>query len=450
MKIVVIGMGKIGTSIIESLAGEENDLTAVDTNARVIDDLVNTYDVLGIVGNGANYDVQMDAGVPGADLIIAASASDEINMLCCLVAKKLGASHAIARIRDPEYSRQFGFLLDTMGLDMVVNPEYETAAEISRNLRYPAAVKIDTFSRGRIELVEYHITEKSLLNGLTLSGIAQKIRTRILVCAVQREGEVIIPSGDFALRAGDKIHFTAPHTEMPAFFRALGEYAEKPHRIMLIGGGRIAYYLARQLTDAGMKVKIIERDEERCVELTELLPKATIIHGDGTDQSLLREEHLEDCDACAAITGVDEENIIISLYAKKTGIPKVLTKITKTSLNDMLGDIGLDSVISPRQLTTDRIVRYVRAMSSSAASSVQTLYRLVGNRVEAMEFHVETDSALTGIPLKELKLKPNLLISCINREGKIIIPGGGDTIRRGDNVLVVTTNTLTDLSDILQ
>lgn len=455
MKIVVIGMGKIGQTIIEELCGEGHELTAIDLNPKKIEDIVNNYDVQGIVGNGVNYDIQMEAGVKNAELVIAAAATDEINMLACLVAEKIGAAHTVARIRDPEYSRQFSFMLDTMGLDMVVNPEFETASEISRNLRYPSAVKIDTFSKGRIELVEYRIGESCPLNGMALSKISSRLNVRILVCAVQRKEQVIIPGGDFVLTAGDRIHFTAAHSEMPGFFKAMGEYKEKPHHVMLIGGGRIAYYLTRQLSDAGMRVKVIECDRDRCVELTELLPRASVICGEGTDPSLLREENLAGCDACVAITGIDEENVMISLYAKKLGVPKILTKINKTTLSDMLGgmleEIGLDSIISPRQLTANRIVRYVRAMEGTEGSSMQTLYRLVGGRVEALEFKVEGDSALTGRPLRELSLKPDMLITCINRGGEIIIPGGGDCIRRGDHVIVVAAaNRIRALGDILR
>ncbi len=451
MRIVIIGCGKIGMTLIESLSKEDHDITVIDNSARVVDNAVNTYDVIGVRGNGANYGIQIEAGVNRADLLVATTSSDEINMLCCLVAKKAGAKNTIARIRDPEYSQQFVFMLDEMGLDMVVNPEYEAANEISRILRFPSAIKTETFSKGRVDLAELIITPENLLNGKKLSELNRLFHIKIIVCAIQREDEVIIPAGDFMLKAGDRIHFTASHHELAAFFKAIGAYQHKLRNVIIIGGSRIAVYLAKNLLEAGMSVKIVEIDEERCLELSELLPNVKIIAGDGSDQSVLMEENIKSADACVAITGMDEENIIISLYAKSNHVSKVITKVNRSSLISMLGDIGLDSIISPKQITSTRILRYVRAMQNSKGSSVQTLYRLVNNRVEALEFYVSNNSTVTGIKLRDLKLKPNLLISTVIRQNRIIFPDGNDCIENGDNVIVVTANErLRDLNDILK
>jgi len=451
MKIVIIGVGKIGLTLAEYLSQEDHDVTVIDTDPKVIDEAINSFDVMGILGNGVNFDIQREAGVEHADIVIATASSDEINMLCCLIAKKIGNANTIARIRDPEYSKQFSFMLGEMGLDMIVNPEYEAAVEISRGLRFPSAIKIDTFAKDRVDLAELKITPDSPLDGQVVFELQKKLGARLLVCAVQRGEKVFIPGGNFVLCAGDKIHFTSSHTELDSFFKAIGVYQQKLKNIMIIGGGRIAYYLAVQLIEIGMSVKIIEHDEKHCLELNELLPKKVkIICGDGTDQEVLKEENIDGSDAVVAITGIDEENIIISMYASKHHVPKIITKINKSSLNDMLSSVGIDSVITPRQITANRIISYIRALQNSGGSNIQTLYKLVGNEVEALEFYARESSRTIGKALKDLKLKKNLLVCCIIRAHRIIIPGGNDTIKAGDNVIIVTTNEkLNDLDDIL-
>lgn len=449
MKIIIIGAGKIGLNLAGYLSQEDNDVTLIDTNPDVIAEAVNAYDINIVHGNGVNFATQKEAGMSHADVMIATTYSDEINMLCCLVAKKLGVKRTIARIRDPEYSRQFIYLLDEMGLDMVVNPEFETAREISRLLRYPAAIGIDTFAKGRVDLAEMIIPEASPLAGLKIKDIPRKLNTRILVCAVQHNGEVYIPNGENILFAGDRIHFTASHSHLSTFFKKV-DYHEKLKNVLIIGGGRIGYYLARQSIEFGMSVKIVERDRKIANELTELLPKARVVLGDGTNQTLLEEENFDNADACVAVTGIDEENIIISLYAKQQKTEKIITKVSKSSLTTMLHSVGLDSIVSPKQITANLILSYVRAMQSSEESNVQTLYKLVNDRVEAVEFYVSKKSEVTGIPLKDLSLKSNLLICCIIRDNSVIFPGGNDMILPGDNVIVTTTQTkLSDLDDIL-
>ncbi|MBR0144796.1 MAG: Trk system potassium transporter TrkA [Clostridia bacterium] len=451
MRIVIIGVGKVGMTLTEYLSAEGNDVTLIDTDQEIIDNAVNSFDVNGIMGNGVNFSVQQEAGVAHADVVIATTYSDEINMLCCLVAKKIGVRHTVARIRDPEYSRQFSFMLGEMGLDMIVNPELETAREISRLLRYPYAIRIDTFAKGKVDLAEMKIAPDSPLDGMQISDIQRKLQVRILVCAVQHGDTVYIPRGDNVLYAGDHIHFTASHRDLNAFFRKMGAFHHKLKNVFIVGGGRIAYYLARQLIDLGMNVKIVEKDEARCKFLKESLPKAQIVLGDGTDQTLLAEENFADTDASIAATGIDEENIILSIFAIQQRIDKVITKISKTTLTDLLEAVGLDSVVTPKLFTANLILSYIRALQSTAGGSVQTLYKLVENQVEALEFHVEKESAVTAKPLRDLNLKKDLLICCIIRKSNIIFPGGDDVIQPGDNVIVTTTSEkLTDLEDILK
>ncbi len=451
MRIVIIGAGKIGITLTEYLSGEGHNLTVIDIDKDVIENLNDKYDVMGFYGNGVNYTTLKDAGVNHSDLVIATTSSDEINMLCCIVAKKIGAKKTIARIRDPEYSKQFSFLTDELGFDMVVNPEFEAAIEIARILRFPAAIKIDTFAKGRVEMAEFKIPEDSIFIGKRVSEIQKKYNIKILICAVQREEDVYIPDGDFMLAEKDYIYFTAQHSEIASFFKLIGEYKQRVKNVIIIGGGRIAYYLVSFLTETGVSIKIIENDKERCIELSEKFQKSEIIHGDGTDQSLLIEEHIEGSDACVAITGIDEENIIISMYAKKHHVGKVITKISKTSLVEMLENIGLDSIISPRIITANHIISYVRAMNNTDGGGVQTLYKLVGGRVEALEFYISKKNELLNVPLSELNLKRNLLISCIIRENKIIFPRGDDVIKLYDNIIVVTTNkNLHSFGDIIK
>ena len=451
MRIVIIGVGKVGMTLTEYLSAEGNDVTLIDTDQEIIDNAVNSFDVNGIMGNGVNFSVQQEAGVAHADVVIATTYSDEINMLCCLVAKKIGVRHTVARIRDPEYSRQFSFMLGEMGLDMIVNPELETAREISRLLRYPYAIRIDTFAKGKVDLAEMKIAPDSPLDGMQISDIQRKLQVRILVCAVQHGDTVYIPRGDNVLYAGDHIHFTASHRDLNAFFRKMGAFHHKLKNVFIVGGGRIAYYLARQLIDLGMNVKIVEKDEARCKFLKESLPKAQIVLGDGTDQTLLAEENFADTDASIAATGIDEENIILSIFAIQQRIDKVITKISKTTLTDLLEAVGLDSVVTPKLFTANLILSYIRALQSTAGGSVQTLYKLVENQVEALEFHVEKESAVTAKPLRDLNLKKDLLICCIIRKSNIIFPGGDDVIQPGDNVIVTTTSEkLTDLENILK
>ena len=450
MQIIIIGCGKVGRTLAEQLQEEESDITLVDVSSTVINSLQDDIDAMGIVGNGASINTLMEAGIENADILIAVTGSDEMNLLCCLIAQKTGHCQTIARVRNPIYGKEIAFIKERLGVTMIINPELAAAQEISRLLRFPSAIKIDTFARGHVEILKTGVTAGSPLDGMALKDIG-KFRANVLICAVERgERDVIIPSGEFQLKAGDRISVVASPQEAQRFFRQVGVAKTRVRQVMLIGGGRMGYYLARQLLATGMDVKIIESDAKRCEELSQLLPEATILHGDGTDQRLLLEEGIEHMDAIAALTGIDEENIIISLFAGRTTRAKVITKVNRSSYEPLVASLSLDSVFYPRNICADNVVRYVRAMQNSDAyASMETLCKIVSNKVEAMEFRVTASADFCGIPLQDLHLKDGLLIGCISRGGKTITPRGSDTIEVGDSVIVVAAHSgLRSLNDI--
>lgn len=451
MRIVVVGDGKVGRTLAQNLSNEGHEIVIIDNDKQVIDEAVNTLDIVGVYGNGASYRVQTEAGVDKADLMIATTNSDEVNMLCCLIAKKLGAKHTIARVRDPEYSDQLVFMRDELGLSMQINPEYSTAIEIFRTLRIPSALKVETFSRGRVELIEIRLKDHSILDQVSLRDIQQRLGVKVLVCAVQRENALVIPDGNFRLHSADKINVVATPVEISHFLQALG-ISERPARqVMLIGGSHIAYYLGRMLLEIGAQVKIIDNNKDRCLELCELLPKATVIHGDGTDQDLLQEEGIATTDAVVTLTGLDEQNILVSMYATSLQVGKVITKVNRPALAALVEHNGLDSVISPKDISTNQILSYVRGMQNSMGSNVETMYKLVNGHMEALEFRVHSSFPHKGIPLRNLHFKPNTLVACITRGLEIIIPFGNDIFQTNDKVVVVTTGEyFNDLTDILE
>ena len=452
MKIIIVGDGKLGSTLTEHLSAEGHDITIIDHQSSVLNQSVNMHDVIGIQGNGASYDIQVEADVPHSDLLIAATSSDELNILCCIMAKRLGAKNTIARVRNPEYSKQLHMMREELGLSMVVNPEREAAREIARNLRFPSAIHVDLFARGRVELVELRITKDSPIANKTLSQIGNLYKEKFLVCVVNREDEVYIPTGNFVLHEGDRIHVTASSTDMASLFMSLGIAHQKIHKVMVVGGSRITVYLAQQLLEMGMEVTILEKEESRCRTLCEYLPKATIIHGDGTDRELLEEESIQDVDAFVALTGLDEQNIIVSMYAASCGVQKVLTKIDHILFPEVFRNAGIESVVSPIRSTANKIIRFVRAMQNSlGSSSIETLHKLIGNRVEALEFTVRQKAPYVGVPLRKLETKENTLIAHILRGGMVIIPGGNDIIKLGDRVIVVAkSGIIRDLRDILK
>lgn len=451
MKIVIVGDGKVGAALAERLSCESHDIVVIDNNPRRLATLKTSLDVITVLGNGASAAVQKEADVPHCDLLIAVTSMDELNMICCLLAKKLGAGHTVARVRNPDYASYLMLLKDELGLSMAVNPEFAAAKEIRRLLCYPSASHIETFAGGRAELIEYRIPKESVLSGLSLQKMGETIKARALICAVHRGGDVIIPNGDFVLQEGDNIFITTPPSELGAFFRCLGLYSHRIRKLMIVGGGRIAYYLSVMMLEYGMQVSVIEKDAGRAEELSDLLPKALIIHGDGADPELLSEEGLENADAFVTLTGMDEENIILSLYARARMGGKVVTKVDRLPFVGVLGDLGLESMISPKALTANSIVSFVRGMQNSLGSNVETMHALMGGRIEALEFRIRENAGHLGVPLKNLPFKPDLLVGCIVRKGRTIIPAGNDVIEAGDSVVVITANRMfDDFNDIFR
>lgn len=452
MKIIIVGGGKVGITLTRQLSEENHDITVIDNDPEAISNVTDVLDVITVVGNGASMEVLKVAEADKMDLLIAVTPSDELNIFCCLVAKKLGIKQTIARVRTPEYLEQLAIMRNELGISMSVNPEYSAAAEISRLLRFPAAIKTESFAKGHVELLEIKIREESPLNGMPLYDIYTKFKVRLLVCAVERGGEVIIPSGNFVLKAGDKINFTASPKQLNQLFKELSLSRSLTKKVMIVGGGRLGYYLAKSISEAGMQVTIIEQDHEKCMQLSEELPKAVIIEGDGTDRDLLIEEGLEDMDAFVSLTGMDEENIILSIFARTHGVEKVITKTNRYSYDEIFEATGINAAISPKNTAANQIVRYVRAMQNSFASnSVETLHKIVDEKVEALEFIIRDEQDFLNIPLKDLKFKKNLLIGCIVRRGKFLIPGGNDWIQLGDNVVIIAASKemINDITDIM-
>ncbi len=454
MRIVVVGAGKVGRVLTEQLAAEKHDIVVIDQDTDLIESLVNIYDVRGVVGNGGCYDVQKDAFEDGADLLIATTSSDETNILACLVAKKLGTPHTIARIRNPEYEKQLHFMREELGLSMVVNPEKATAREIARVLRFPSAIKREQFCRQRFELVEYRVNEGNPLEGLQLSDLYRNIRVKILICAVARGQQTIIPTGATVLQKGDKIYLTASARELESFFRKLNIFKARANNIMIVGASRIAYYLVKELQDIQKRVTVIDSNAARCQAMSEKFPGVLVIHGDGADSELLSEERISEMDAFVPLTGLDETNIILAMYANQFPNCKVVAKINRPSFADLANQKGLvDSVVSTAAVTSETIARYVRAMQNSFDSdNIKTLHRLVGGRVEALEFNVGPGLPFIGVPLKNLNLREGLLVAGIVRQnGAPVIPSGADALQEGDDVVIVTTDTtLHALRDIVK
>ncbi|MBQ2842521.1 MAG: Trk system potassium transporter TrkA [Clostridia bacterium] len=449
MHIIIVGLGKLGMTMTKQLVKEGHSITVVDTNNDKLTNAVDTYDVMGVWGNGATCETLEEAGASKAKLIIAATASDEMNILCCLIANRMGTENTIARVRNPDYAAQMQFLRNELGINMIVNPEYETANEISRIIRFPSAANLDSFARGKIEIARIRIHSDNMLCDTPIHELRKKCKAKVIVCAVQRDEEVYIPSGDFVIRCDDTISITGTRSELSHFMKQTGVYKQKIKNVMILGGGRIAYYLAKQLSDTGRNIKLIEQNLDKCYQLSDSLPEVTVIHGDGTDQDLLDEQGLDYQDALVSLTGIDEENIIVSMYAESKGINKVITKVNRHSYS-ILNDIGLETVVSPQIVAGNLVTRYVRALHNSAGNSqIQTLYKLVGGKVEAVEFIVPENAGYEDIPFKDLHFLPNLIIGCIIRNGKIIFPGGDDVMKANDSIIVVTAGRIIeDLHDI--
>ena len=451
MYIIIVGLGKLGSTLTKQLSTEGHDIVVVDPDNSVVSSTVDAYDVMGICGNGATYEVLKEAGAAKAKLIIAATGSDELNILCCLFAKHMGTENTIARVRNPDYAGQSQFLRNDLGISMTVNPEYETANEISRIIRFPSAANLDSFAGGRVEIARVRIHSDNPLCDMPIHEIRKKTKAKVIICAVQRNDSVFIPSGDFVLHCDDVISITGTRAELSSFMKQTGVYKQKIKNVMIVGGGRIAYYLAKLLSDTGRNIKLIELKDERCRHMSDMLDDVTVIHGDGTDQDILEEQCIDGQDALIALTGIDEENVLMGLYVRKTWPKvKVVTKINRYSFQTIIDAMDIGSVFNPRFSTSNLICRYVRSMQDSAGSKIETLYKLVGGKAEALEFRVTESSTVCGVPLLKLELRPNLLVCCINRGGQILIPSGQDTIEPGDTVVVVSsTPGLRELDDIL-
>ena len=451
MQIIIVGCDNVGRTLAEQLSKEGHNITVIDEKEENVQKVTNAYDVMGIVGNGASFEIQTEAGVDDADLLIAVTGSDELNLLCCLIAKKAGNCQTIARVTNPVYNREINYIKEELGLSMIINSKYASAMEMARILKFPSALTIDTFMKGRIELIKFRIEEDSALCDLMLKSIGSKLHCDVLICTVERGEEVMIPDGNFELKAGDEITIVGSPSKNLTFFKKLKMPTTRAKNVMIVGGGETAYYLAAELLDMGIQVKIIEQDEKRCEELSELLPKALIIHGDGTDKELLFEEGLTGTEAFVAMTNFDEENIMLALYTKSVAKAKLITKVHRVSYDDLIDQLAIGSVIYPKYITAESIIRYVRAMHNSRGSNIETLYKMNDNKVEALEFHIKEDCPLIGIPLQDVSLKPNILICSINHRGSITTAQGKSVIQAGDTVVLVTTTTgFHDIRDILK
>ncbi|MDE5679561.1 MAG: Trk system potassium transporter TrkA [Lachnospiraceae bacterium] len=451
MKIVIVGCGNVGTALVEQLSREGHNITAVDEKEDLVQGITNTYDVMGIVGNGAVYSVQLEAGVGEADLLIAVTGQDELNLLCCLIARKAGGCHTIARVSNPVYYKEIAFIKEELGLSLVINPQHAVAMEMARLLKFPSALEIDTFTKGRVELVKYKIPDNSVLCDMQLKDVSSRFKSDVLICVAERGEEVNIPDGNFALKAGDNITIVAASAKIAAFFKKLGVPTMRAKDAMLIGGGGTSYYLATILLDMGVKVKIVDKSRARCEELCELVPEAMVICGDGTERDLLLEEGLAKAESVVSLMDFDEENIMLSLYAKSISKAKIITRVHRIAYDEIIENLNLGSIVYPKNITAENIIKFVRAMQNSMGSNIESLYKLNDNRVEALEFIIREDCPLVGIPLQELKLKKNILVCSINHKGSISTPGGQSVICVGDTVVIVTTRTgFHDIRDILE
>lgn len=452
MNIIIVGCGKVGSTIAKQICDEGYDVTVIDNNPNKLRAVSDSMDAMAMVGDGTSYTTLKEAGIESADVLIAVTDSDEKNLLCCVIGKRTGNLAAIARVRNPVYSNEREFLQKGFGLAMLINPESAAAEEMGRIFRFPSAINIETFAKGKIELITVRITEKSLMTGKPLTYIHSKLRTDVLVVVVKRKGQVIIPSGDFVLEAGDLVSVIAEHEQAHEFFRKIGIETNRVRNVMIIGGGKMTYYLAKNLIQSGIGVKIIEKDIKRCEVLSELLPDAEIICGDGTDEDLLLEEGIEQVDGVASVTGMDEQNIMLTLFARsQSDNVKTVTKVGKLSFTKVIDSLDLGSVINPKETTAEYIIQFVRSMRASMGSNVENLYKIGNGEAEAIEFHVTEKTRAVSVPLAKLNTKKNILIGKIFRNGRAFTPTGHDSIEVGDFVILValSKDKIMDLDDIL-
>ena len=444
MKIVIIGAGKVGELLCSDLSLEGNDIILVEQDAKILEKILANNDIMGFVGNGVSYDTQMEAEVPKADVFIAVTEKDEINIIASVIAKKLGAKYTIARVRSTDYSSQLEFMTDSLGIDLVINPELEAAKDIKQNIDFPDALNVESFLDGRLKLVEFQIDEDSPIAGVSLFDFKQKYFPHLLVCMIKREDKVIIPSGNNFIKAGDRIYITGSNSEIIKFQDALGKNNKKIKSAFIIGAGIISHYLAQELLKDKIQVKIVELNPKKANKFSEYLPQATIINADGSNVDVLKEENFKNYDSCISITGIDEVNMFISIYAKKIGIKKIITKLNKLSFVDILGENSFQSIITPKKIIADTIVKVVRSIASKKKNLIENLYRLENNRVEAVELLINSKSKVSNIPLKDLKIKKNLIIAYIIRNNVAIFPKGTDVIKEGDRVIIITAESFFD------
>ena len=452
MQVIIVGAGKVGYTLAEHLSQEDHDVTIIDTDEEALRRADQALDVMCVKGNGASISVLRESGADNADVAIAATNMDEVNMVCCLTAKQLGAGYTIARIRNVEYTPELSALKRELGIDMVINPENATAIEIARLLRFPPAANIETFYRGRVELVGFRVQEGDFICGQPLAQLDRRVKALpILFCAAQRGEESLIPDGAFVPRAGDTLYLIGQPRGMSAFFHLLGRYTSKVKTAFVVGGGRVAHYLIAALEHMGVKVKLLEKNMDRCRQISEVLPRTTVICGDGTDQELLEAEDIAGTDAFIALTDRDEDNLIIALYASQLGIHKVVAKSNRQNYAGIARAVGLDSVVSPKLITASQILQVVRGMRSSKGSVMNALYRIADGRAEAMEFVVNETTRHLGIPLKDLRLKRGVLIAVLIHQDRIVIPEGSSVISQGDTVIIVCRDhAILDLNDIYE
>lgn len=451
MNIIIVGCGKVGRVLTEQLNEAGNNITVVDINGARATDVAERFDVMHVIGNGATRAVLEEAGIDEADLLIAVTGSDERNLLCCLIAKKAGGCQTIARVRSPQYNADVRYLKEELGLAMVINPEYAAAEEIARVLRFPSAIKIDTFVKGKIELLKFKLPEDSPLCGMCVREIAPKLHCDVLVCTIERDEEAFIAYGDFRFEARDVISIIADPKSAYNFFKRINYKAKPVNDVLIAGGGDITHYLCQILEKDGIRITVIEKDEERVESLTDRFSDVNVIYADAINQEVLMQENINRAEAFVSLTNLDEENILLSLFAKSVTEGKVVTKINRIDFDSVIGHLDLDTIIYPKNLTSDYIVRYVRAMNKTMGTNLETLYQIIKGKVEAAEFIVKADSALTAEPLMRLKLRSGVLVAAIVRNGKVLIPRGSDIIQQGDSVVIVTNHLgLHDMNDLLQ
>ncbi|MCQ9209267.1 Trk system potassium transporter TrkA [Granulicatella seriolae] len=450
MKIVIVGGGKVGEVLCAELSSELNDIILIEKNSIILERLINKFDITGIEGNGASYDIQIEAGVQTADIFIAASEMDEVNIIAAILAKKIGAEYTIARVRNPEYSSQLNFVRETLGISLMINPELSAARDIARILKYPSALSVESFAGNKVNLIEIEVTENSPLNSLSLKDFRSRFGT-VLVCIIHRDEEIIIPSGSTFLKVGDRIHVTGTYQDLAAFFKIVCRGDKQVKSTLIVGGGRIAYYLLHALSQSRVETKVIDISEERCEFLSHEFPNATIIQADGTDHDILEEQMINEYDSFVSLTGVDEENLMASIFAKHKGVPKVITKMSRIGILKVLKNINLRSFITPKQIVASEIIQFVRARANTQGSNVEALYRIADNQVEALQFRVKRGSRVCDIPLTQLQTKPDLLVAHIIRGQNVIYPTGNDRLQPHDRVIVVTREkSFDDIDEILK